>query len=339
MGTAQPAPVPGGGLLSEEHTFVFTAGETGERLDRVLAVHLPDLSRSLLQHLIRSGNVTVNDRPSKPAYRVEFGDRIVARLPVQGKETIEPEAIPLRIVYEDEYLLAVDKPAGMVVHPAAGHASGTLVNGLLAYCPALAEVEGPERAGVVHRLDRETSGLILVAKDPQTLAALQRQFKQRLVRKTYVALVEGRVQPREALIEVPVGRDPRQRKRMVATHTGRPAVTQYRVVETFRDHTLLEVRPHTGRTHQVRVHLAWLGHPVVGDRVYGSRRQALLHDRHFLHARDLAFTHPKTGQALSLTAEMPPELSALLERMRRQGRERLQDRSPNQRSRFRTRSD
>lgn len=296
--------------------FVVEAG--GERLDRFLADRLTGLSRAQVQQLIKSGAATVNGRPSKPAYRVEPGDRIEVELPEEREMPVLPEPIPLDIVYEDEYLLAVNKPAGMVVHPAAGHSSGTLVNALLAYCPQVADVGGLERAGIVHRLDKDTSGLILVAKDPETHRALQRQFKRRLVRKTYLALVEGRVQPREGIIEAPVGRDRRARKRMAVVRTGRPAVTQYRVVEYFRRHTLLEVRPHTGRTHQVRVHLAWLGYPLAGDRVYGLRRQSLLSDRHFLHARELCFAHPVGGQELILTAPLPPELEAVLDRLRKE---------------------
>jgi len=298
-------------------TFICGPEEAGERLDRFLANRLPDLSRTQVQRLIRSGAVTVNDTPVRPAYRLAPGDQVFVELPTELPPSIRPEAIPLDIVYEDDYLLAVNKPAGMVVHPAAGVSQGTLVNVLLAYCPQVADVGGMERAGIVHRLDKETSGLIVVAKDPQTHSALQRLFKRRQVRKTYVALVDGQVQPREGIIEVPIGRDPRVRLRMTVSRTGRPAVTQYRVVEVFPQHTLLEVRPHTGRTHQIRVHLAWLGYPVVGDRVYGRRRPTIPLDRHFLHARDLAFVHPVTGQKLALTAPLPPELVAALNELRR----------------------
>ena len=298
----------------EETVFVVEKG--GERLDRFLADRLPDLSRVQVQRLIKTGLATVNDQPVKPAYRVEPGDRIVVRVPEASEPVIRPEPIPLQIVYEDEYLLAVDKPAGMVVHPAAGHSSGTLVNALLAYCPQVADVGGVDRAGIVHRLDKDTSGVLLVAKDSETHAALQRQFKHRQVRKTYLALVEGRIYPKEGIVEAPVGRDQRARKRMAVTRTGRPAVTQYRAVEYFRDHTLLQVRPHTGRTHQVRVHLAWLGYPIVGDRVYGRRRQPLLPHRHFLHAQELVFTHPATKEKVTLTAPLPPDLKAVLVRLR-----------------------
>ncbi len=299
---------------AEETLFVVEHG--GERLDRFLADRLPDLSRMQVQRLIKVGLATVNGRPAKPAYRVEPGDRIAVRLPEESEPTVQPEPIPLQIIYEDEHLLAVDKPAGMVVHPAAGHTTGTLVNALLAYCPQVANVGGVDRAGIVHRLDKDTSGLLLVAKDPETHAALQRQFKHRQVRKTYLALVEGRIYPKEGIIEAPVGRDQRARKRMAVTRTGRPAVTQYRAVEYFRDHTLLQVRPHTGRTHQIRVHLAWLGYPVVGDRVYGRRRQPLLPHRHFLHAQELVFTHPVTKEKVTLTAPLPPDLKAVLARLR-----------------------
>lgn len=298
----------------EETVFVVEKG--GERLDRFLADRLPDLSRVQVQRLIKTGLATVNDQPAKPAYRVEPGDRVVVRVPEASEPMIRPEPIPLQIVYEDDYLLAVDKPAGMVVHPAAGHTGGTLVNALLAYCPQVADVGGVDRAGIVHRLDKDTSGVLLVAKDPETHAVLQRQFKHRQVRKTYLALVEGRVYPKEGIVEAPVGRDRRARKRMAVTRTGRPAVTQYRAVEYFSDHTLLQIRPHTGRTHQVRVHLAWLGYPVVGDRVYGRRRQTLLPHRHFLHAQELVFTHPATKEKVTLTAPLPPDLKAVLARLR-----------------------
>jgi len=288
----------------------------GQRLDKVIPAHVQDLSRAVVQRLIKTGEVTVNGQPSRPSYRVQVGDEVVVRVPVDMPEAVVPEDIPLDIIYEDDTFLAVNKPAGMVVHPALGHTSGTLVNAVLAHCPQIADVGGLERAGIVHRLDKDTSGLILVAKDEATRAALQRQFKRRQVVKTYLALVEDQVQPREGVIEAPVGRDKHQRKRMAVVRRGREAQTTYRVVEYFADHTLLEVRPYTGRTHQVRVHLAWLGYPVVGDRVYGRRRQRLLQSRHFLHAAQLRFTHPTAGEEMDLKAPLPPELSAVLRQLR-----------------------
>ncbi len=303
-----------GNGVSEVH---FLIAEEEGRLDQVLVSHLPEMSRSQVQRLIKSGAVLVNGRPSKPAYRPEPGDEIAVTMPDEIEEPVRAEPIPLDVVYEDEHLLVVNKPAGMVVHPGAGHTSGTLVNGLLARYPQIAGVGGLERAGIVHRLDKDTSGVLLVARGPDTHSALQHQFKRRQVRKTYLALVEGAVSPREGVIEVPIGRDKRQRKRMAATRTGRPAVTQYRVRESFRQHTLLEVRPHTGRTHQVRVHLAWMGYPIVGDRVYGQRRQPLLPNRHFLHAYELGFTHPTTQEWMTVSAPLPQELVEVLERLRR----------------------
>jgi 23S rRNA pseudouridine1911/1915/1917 synthase len=296
-------------------SFVAEAGD--ERLDKVISAHAPDLSRAVAQRLIKDGVATVDGRPSKPSYRVQAGDEIVVRVPIERPEQVLPEDIPLDIVYEDDALLVIDKPAGMVVHPGAGHASGTLVNAVLAHCPQVADVGGADRSGLVHRLDKDTSGLILVAKDDATHAELQRQFKRRRVTKTYLALVEGQVQPREGIIEAPIGRDKRQRKKMAVVHRGRKARTGYRVVETFAEHTLLEVYPRTGRTHQVRVHLAWLGHPIVGDLVYGRRRQRLLRSRHFLHAARLRITHPTTGEEITFEAPLPPKLESVLEQLRR----------------------
>jgi 23S rRNA pseudouridine1911/1915/1917 synthase len=304
--------------MAEERTVVaFTVEQGDERLDKVVSTRVQDLSREVAKRLIKSGQVTVNDRLSRPSYRVQVDDEIVVRLPVELPEPILPEAIPLDVIYEDDAFLVVNKPAGMVVHPALGHPSGTLVNALLAHCPQVAQAGGPDRAGIVHRLDKDTSGLILVAKDEATRAALQRQFKRRQVAKTYLALVEDQVQPREGIIDAPIGRDKRQRKQMAVVRSGRPAQTMYRVVEYLADHTLLEVRPHTGRTHQVRVHLAWMGYPVVGDTTYGYRRQRLLQDRHFLHAARLRFSHPGTGEEVTFEAPLPPQLAAVLEQLRR----------------------
>jgi 23S rRNA pseudouridine1911/1915/1917 synthase len=303
--------------VTSESVVSFIVERGGERLDRVIPAHVQDLSRATAQRLIKTGEITVNGRPSRPSYRVQVDDEVVVRVPAEMPEPVIPEDIPLDIIYEDDVLLVVNKPAGMVVHPALGHTSGTLVNAILAHCPQIAEVGGPDRAGIVHRLDKDTSGLILIAKDEATHAALQRQFKRRQVAKSYLALVEGQVQPREGVIEAPVGRDKRQRKKMAVVRSGRRARTMYRAVEYFADHTLLEVRPHTGRTHQVRVHLAWLGYPVVGDAVYGRRRQRLLRSRHFLHAARLRFTHPTTGDEVEFEAPLSPELAAVLKRLRR----------------------
>ncbi len=302
--------------VGDQTVVSFIVEHDGERLDKAVTARVQDISRAVVQRLIKAGDVTVNQRPSKPSYIVQAGDEVVVRIPDEEPQQVLPEDIPLDIVYEDESLLVVNKPAGMVVHPALGHPSGTLVNAVLAHCPHIAEVGGPDRAGVVHRLDKDTSGLILVAKDDDTRAALQRQFKRRQVAKTYLALVEDQIWPREGVVDAPIGRDKRQRKKMAVVRSGRPARTTYRAVEFFTDFTLLEVRPHTGRTHQVRVHLAWLGFPIVGDVVYGRRRQRLLQGRHFLHATRLRCTHPATGEEVEFEAPLPPELAAVLRRLR-----------------------
>ncbi|HDQ71977.1 MAG TPA: RluA family pseudouridine synthase [Chloroflexi bacterium] len=288
----------------------------GERLDKVIPLHV-DVSRSVAQQLIKGGDVRINGQLSKPSYRVQAGDEIRVRLPEEEPAQVLPEAIPLDVVYEDDVLLVVNKPAGMVVHPALGHPEGTLVNAILAHCPQVADVGPPDRAGIVHRLDMDTSGLILVAKDEATRQALQRQFKRRQVEKTYLALVEGQVQPKEGIVDAPIGRDKHHRKRMAVVRSGRPARTRYRALEYFPRQTLLEVHPYTGRTHQVRVHLAWLGYPLVGDPVYGHRRQPLLEERHFLHASELIITHPATGEPITLEAPLPPELDVVLRQLRR----------------------
>ena len=308
--------------MSEERIeFQFHEGKT--RLDKVLADQVPDLSRSAAKRLIEAGRVTVNGEPAKASYKASPGDLIVAFLPSDAPPGLVPEAIPLQIVYEDRSLLVVDKPAGMVVHPAPGHPGGTLVNALLAYCPELA-ASGDERPGIVHRLDRDTSGLILVAKTDKARRALQRQFKDRQVNKAYLALLDGHLQPAWGRIEAPIGRDPQQRQRMTVLAGGREAVTEYHVLEQFAhqvgpaagNYTLVEAQPLTGRTHQIRVHFASIHHPVVGDEIYGRRKLSLPVPRQFLHARRLDFRHPLAGARLSLEAPLPEDLSTVLTLLR-----------------------
>jgi 23S rRNA pseudouridine1911/1915/1917 synthase len=298
-----------------------------ERLDRFLAAQVPDLSRSAAQRLIEEGRVTVNGEPARSSYKLRAGDQVVVLLRGDEPQEIRPEAIPLQVVYEDSALLVVDKAAGMVVHPAPGHAGGTLANALLAHSP---ELGGPDpgawgtRPGIVHRLDRDTSGLILLAKTEKAQRILQQQFKDRLVNKAYLALVHGHLQPAWGRIEAPIGRDPQHRQRMTVLPGGREAVTEYHVLETFSLQTgpgsgmysLVQAEPKTGRTHQIRVHLASVGHPVVGDPVYGRRRTHLPLPRQFLHAGHLGFQHPVTGQRLELDAPLPADLASVLELLR-----------------------
>lgn len=290
--------------------------EGGKRVDSYVARQLPSLSRSHIKRLVTDGLLTVNNRVVKPSYRLEAGDEVVVRIPAVEATELIAQDIPLEVVYEDEELVVVDKPAHLVVHPAPGHRSGTLANALLARYPDLL-VDEDGRPGIVHRLDKDTSGLLIVAKSERARRHLQAQFKEGQVNKVYLALVEGEVEPSSGVIDVPIGRDARSRKRMaVASRGGRQAVTEYRVLEHLRGFTLLEVRPRTGRTHQVRVHLAFVGHPVVGDRAYGRRKQRLDIGRQFLHAHGLGFRLPSSGRQLELVSELPSDLAAVLEELR-----------------------
>jgi 23S rRNA pseudouridine1911/1915/1917 synthase len=306
-----------------EQRIEFQVDGSKVRLDKFLAGQMPELSRSAAQRLIDNGRVTVDGEPVKASYKVRPGDRVVVVLPADESPKLLPEAIPLDIVYEDQALLVVDKQAGMVVHPAPGHPGGTLVNALLAHCPEL-DTGGGNRPGIVHRLDRDTSGLILVATSEKVRRALQRQFKDRQVHKAYLALLDGHLQPAYGRIEAPVGRDPHHRQRMAVQAGGREAITEYHVLEQFAHQigpaagqfTLVEAEPLTGRTHQIRVHFASIGHPVVGDAVYGRRKQHLPVSRQFLHARRLDFKHPLTGQRLGLEAPPPEDLAGVLALLR-----------------------
>ena len=298
--------------MTEAHHLV--ADRTGERLDVFVARLLPELSRSRVRRLIDEGLVTLDGRlPAKAGVKLEAGQRVELTLPPPERTELAPEPIPLRIVYEDDDLLVVDKPAGLAVHPSPGHSQHTLVNAVLAHCPQLSSIGGEGRPGIVHRLDKDTSGLIIVAKHDAAHLSLARQLKERRVEKRYLALVEGRVEPPEGVIEAPIGRHPRHRQRMAIVEGGREARTGYRLLREVDGHSLLEVRPETGRTHQVRVHLAAIGHPVVGDALYGPRRaRSSPLRRHFLHAHGLAFRHPTTGERLELEAPLPEELAQAL---------------------------
>jgi 23S rRNA pseudouridine1911/1915/1917 synthase len=299
--------------MATEATLQVADAARGQRLDRYLAGQLPSLSRSQVGHLISEQKITVDGNLVKAGYRLRGGEIISLSLPAERPLQRAAEHLPLHIVYEDEAMLAVDKPAGMVVHPAAGHEGGTLVNALLAHRP---ELDSLDRAGIVHRLDRYTSGLLLVGKTTAARAELQDQFRQRRVRKLYLALATGRLTPRKGRIEAPLGRDPRHRQRMAVVAGGRPASTGYEVREYFERFTYLDVRPETGRTHQIRVHLAAIGHPVVGDHVYGRHSVPPLLSRYFLHACRLEFTHPTQGNWMKLEAGLPTELDEMLAKLR-----------------------
>lgn len=290
--------------------------EAGSRLDRFLQRQLPQYSRARLQQWIREHRVRLNGQPTRPAERLKGGERIQVEPAAPPPLKAVPEAIPLRVLYEDEDLIAVDKPAGMIVHAGAGRHSGTLVNALLYRYGRLSEIGGEARPGIVHRLDRQTSGVILVARNDQAHRRLAAQFAARKVEKVYLALVHGEVRQDQGRIEAPIARDPVRRLRMSARlGYGRAALSEYRVLRRYPGFTLLEVRIRTGRTHQIRAHLASVGHPVVGDRLYGAPRcvEGLpVLDRHFLHAQRVGFLHPSSGEPLSIESPLPEELRAWL---------------------------
>lgn len=291
----------------------------GERLDRALTDAVPELSRMQWQRLIREGQVTIDGERAKPSYRIEGGELLEAFIPEIVEPEVMAEPIPLDIRYEDSDLIVVNKPPGMVVHPSLGHAGGTLVNALLAHCPDLGGVGGERRPGIVHRLDKDTSGLIVAAKHDHALWYLQNQFKQRTVAKVYLALVHGALQPPEAIIDAPIGRDPRHRQKMAVVTSGdgdaRPAQTAFQALTYYADYTFMECRPRTGRKHQIRVHLAYIGFPIVGDNVYGRRKERLDLKRHFLHAAELTFRRPSDGEEVRVTSELPDDLAAFLNQL------------------------
>jgi len=308
--------------MSETLIFEVDPDEARMRLDVFLARRMPDWSRSQIQRQIRSGMVSIGaETVYKAGAEVETGNRVSIQA-ARHELRATPEELPLDIVYEDEDLVVVNKPAGMVVHVGAGVRSGTLVNALLHHVGALARAGGDLRPGIVHRLDRMTSGLVIVAKNDAALRDLSDQFKSRDVKKTYIALVHGRMDRASGEIERPVGRDPRRRIRMRTSGIGaREALTRYEVRRRFPHFTLLEVHPRTGRTHQIRVHLASVGHPVVGDTLYGapsrlyagSRNETKTLARTFLHAAGIRFRHPRTGEAMSFEVPLPAELVNFLE--------------------------
>jgi len=299
----------------------FQVDEISPRLDHYLVKEFPDLSRSQLKKLIEQGHVLLDNQPAKPSAAIQPGDVITVHLPAPEPVMLRPESVPLDIVFEDDDLIVINKPAGMVVHPAHGHKAGTLVNALLSRYPDLAEMAqadtgSVERPGIVHRLDRDTSGLIIVARTPLALKHLRRQFKARTVEKIYLALVFGEPKAPEGVIDVPLGRDPRHRQKFAPRADGKAARTHYRLLEEFAGYSLLEIGLETGRTHQIRVHLAWLKCPVVGDTVYGRKKNSLGLKRQFLHAHRLSFLHPRTGEPLHLEAPLDEELQNILDQLK-----------------------
>lgn len=293
-----------------DKVYNFIADKPDVRLDRYVSEQCPKLSRTYAQRLIADGYITVNDHVAKASLKLSIGDRLRVVIPPTAPSPLLPEAIPLNIIYEDNDLLVVDKPAGLTVHPAPGHPGHTLVNAILSHFPGLADISDSLRPGIVHRLDKDTSGVMLVAKNRTSQQNLSDQFKAHSVDKTYLVLVKGRLTPEEGIIEAPMGRDSRNRKRMAVVAEGRDARTEYRVIKYLGNYTLLEVMPETGRTHQIRVHLSAIGYPVVGDKVYGVKSPYL--SRQFVHASRLGFKLPSTGEYVEFTSELPPDLEQAL---------------------------
>ncbi|HUF94407.1 MAG TPA: RluA family pseudouridine synthase [Candidatus Limnocylindria bacterium] len=296
------------------------AGVDGLRLDRWLVTRLAGLSRGRLQTLIDGGYVRVDGAVRKAAHRLGGGEQVDVEVPPPPAQELAPEATPLAVVYEDEHVLVVDKPAGMVVHPGAGHATGTLAAAALSHAPSLGSVGGARRPGIVHRLDKDTSGLLVLAKSQLAYDALTAQLADRAVSRRYLAVVHGSLGPAEGVIDKPIARHPYHRTRMAvaAKGKGKRAVTHYRVLERFSQFTSVDVRLDTGRTHQIRVHFASLGHPVAGDDVYGDRKAALpvALDGYALHAAALAFVHPATQKRLEFGSDIPPRIEQLLSHLR-----------------------
>jgi 23S rRNA pseudouridine1911/1915/1917 synthase len=290
-------------------------GDLGERLDRYVADNLPELSRSFVQDLIADGAVLVDGVVRKPKFKITPGQVVTVALPKPEPTAIVPEPIPLDIQYEDADVIVLNKPAGLVVHPAPGHPRGTLVNALLHHAPEI-DLAGSNRPGIVHRLDKDTSGLMVVAKSDRAHAALLRQWAERSVTKEYLALAHGAIEPEKGTIDAPIGRDPFNRQRMAVVQGGRPAVTHFRVLRRFADATLLELDLESGRTHQIRVHLAFIGHPLVGDAVYGAKAAGptVAAPRQFLHASRLGFMLPN-GEPVSFASALPPDLQMTLDRL------------------------
>ncbi len=291
----------------------ITAEENGTRLDSYLAEELEGISRSYLQKLIGEGLILVNQKAVKANYKVKTGDTLLVQIPEAAPVDIQPEPMDLDIVYEDSDLLIVNKPVGLVVHPAHGHYSGTLVNGLLAHCTDLSGINGKMRPGIVHRIDKDTSGLLMIAKNDLAHQHLAEQLKAHSIKRAYYALVQGVISEPAGLVDAPIGRHEVDRKKMAVTFkNSKEARTHYYVKERFAKNTFIECRLETGRTHQIRVHMAYLGHPLVGDPLYGTRKNNLDFPGQALHAYALGFVHPRTGEELYFEAPIPEHFQSVL---------------------------
>lgn len=298
----------------EQFTYQIGLEEDEERLDKWISSALPDLSRSYIQKCIKENHVLVNQKPQKASYRLRVDDEILFSIPEAVEPAIEAENIPLAVLYEDEDVLVVNKPKGMVVHPAPGHYSGTLVNAVLYHCRGrLSGINGVMRPGIVHRIDQDTTGSLIVCKNDHAHRVIAGQLKEHSITRRYRAIVHGVIEQETGVVDAPIGRDPKERRRMaVNEQNGKPAVTHYTVLQRFREYTYIECRLETGRTHQIRVHMASVGHPLLGDAVYCHRKEAFHLEGQTLHAMTIGFAHPADGRYVEVTAPLPAYFTHLL---------------------------
>ena len=296
--------------------FLVEMEEAGKRIDAFLASKNEDISRMAIQRMIENGNIKVNDNKTKASYKVCEGDNVVLEEEVPKETSLKAQDIPIEIIYEDNDIIVVNKPKGMVVHPANGNPDGTLVNSLMAICKdSLSGIGGEIRPGIVHRLDKDTSGILVVAKNDKAHINLSEQIKNHEVKKTYIALVRGIVKENEATINMPIGRSPTDRKKMAVVKNGKEAITHFKVLERYDNYTLLQINIETGRTHQIRVHLAKIGYPIIGDEVYSSGKNEWNIKGQCLHAKSLDFRHPVTNKEMHLEAELPEYFQNLLKEL------------------------
>lgn len=295
---------------------IVNENDKGKRLDIYIAENFNELSRTMIKKLIESNNILVNDKSEKVSYKVQANDNISIDIPEAKETKLKAQEIPLDIIYEDSDIIVVNKPKGMVVHPANGNPDGTLVNAILSICKnSLSGIGGELRPGIVHRLDRDTSGLIIVAKNDKAHINMSEQIKERNVKKTYIALVRGNVPEEEATINMPIGRSTKDRKKMAVTKNGKQAITHFKVLKRYSKYTLLEIKIETGRTHQIRVHMAEIGYPVVGDAVYSNGKNEFGIEGQMLHAYKLEFMHPITNKHMELTAPLPQYFEEILKKL------------------------
>jgi 23S rRNA pseudouridine1911/1915/1917 synthase len=295
---------------------IVNENDKGKRLDIYIAENFNELSRTMIKKLIESNNILVNDKSEKVSYKVQANDNISIDVPKAKETKLKAQEIPLDIIYEDSDIIVVNKPKGMVVHPANGNPDGTLVNAILSICKnSLSGIGGELRPGIVHRLDKDTSGLIIVAKNDKAHINMSEQIKERNVKKTYIALVRGNVPEEEATINMPIGRSTKDRKKMAVTKNGKQAITHFKVLKRYSKYTLLEIKIETGRTHQIRVHMAEIGYPVVGDAVYSNGKNEFGIEGQMLHAYKLEFMHPITNKHMELTAPLPQYFEEILKKL------------------------